>query len=136
MITCPLCQQKRDLLPRGIYISTAALRILQRLNPTWAESDGLCQRCFEAAMDTACELEDMQIEQGVPGFTQYYRYHLTRRESSQWHHSNPDLAKWHRENIDERVALEAKAVGYDSWLIFGPDEKLLAQGCFTEAQEE
>jgi len=87
-------------------------------------------------MDTECELEDMEAEQGVPGFTQYYRYHLTRRESSQWHHVNEDLAKWHRENIDDKVALEAKVSGYDAWLIFDVDETLLSQGCFTEAQEE
>ncbi len=83
-------------------------------------------------MDTACELEDMQIEQGAPGFSQYHRHHLTRRESSQWHHSNLDLAKWHRGQIDERVALEAKARGYDAWLVFDVDESLLAQGCFSE----
>jgi len=74
----------------------------------------------------------MRIEQGVPGFTQYNRYHLTRRESSQRHHSNLNFAKWHRANIDERVVLEAKAANFDAWLVFDVDETLLAQGCFSE----
>ena len=74
----------------------------------------------------------MEAEQGPPGFLQYFRYHLSSRESGQWNHSNPDLAKWHRENIDERVALEAKARGYGSWLVFGLDEELVAQGCFAD----
>ena len=38
--------------------------------------------------------------------------------------------------IDVRVALEAKAAGYDAWLVFDVDETLLSKGCFTEAQEE
>lgn len=50
--------------------------------------------------------------------------------------SNPDLAKWHRENSDEKVALAAKVAGYDSWLIFSPDEELLPQGCFSEGEVE
>ena len=132
--TCPICQHERtDMLPRGMYISTAALHILRRINRTWAESDGICQRCYEAATDTACELEDMEAEQGgVSGFVQYFRYHLTRRESSQWHHKNPDFQKWHRANIDERATAAAKAAGRECWTIFDCDETLLAQGCLTE----
>ena len=136
MIRCPLCQlQRSDMLPQGVYLSTLALRILQKLNPTWAESDGLCQRCYEAAMDTACELEDMDVDHGTKGFLQYLRYHLSSREIRLWNHANPDLAHWHRMNIDEKVALEAIGAGYDAWLVFGADEELLAQGCSTEKRE-
>lgn len=123
------------MLPRDAYISTAALRILQKLNTEWTESDGLCQRCYEAAQDTACELEDIEAEQGcVSGFTQYYRYHLTSREHRLWNHASVYLAEYHRANVDDKVAREARAAGYDAWLVFGPDETLLAQGCYTGEQ--
>jgi len=114
-----------------MYGSIGALLILARTNPYWRPKDGVCQGCLEAAEETACEMGKARGGQGTRGFMQHYRHHLTRRESSQWHHRNAELRKGHRANIGERVALEARAAGYDSWLIFGLDEELLAQGCFT-----
>ena len=61
-----------------------------------------------------------------------YRHTLTRRESSQLNHVNPDMARWRQGQILERISDEAIAGGYEEWRIFDRDERELAWGCLTE----
>ncbi len=61
-----------------------------------------------------------------------YRHILTARESGQWHHCNPDMAKWRRNQIIERVSDDAIAMGYHEWRIYDNDERELAQGRKTD----
>ncbi len=61
-------------------------------------------------------------------FNDYYRYTLSKREHGQWHHCNPDMERWRQTQIVERVGDDALAAGFDCWLVFDLDEKLLGQG--------
>ena len=61
-----------------------------------------------------------------------YRHILTRRESSQRNHVNPDMARWHQDQIMDRVSDEAIATGFEEWRIFDADECELAWGMDTE----
>ena len=56
---------------------------------------------------------------------------LTKREQGQWHHCNPDMQRWRQAQLVERVGDDALAAGYDAWLVFDTDEKLLGQGVAT-----
>lgn len=62
-----------------------------------------------------------------------YRYVLSERESRQWNRcQNPDMARWRRNQIIDRVTDEAISMGYDERRIFDSDEKELAQGMKTD----
>jgi len=90
----------------------------------------MCRTCIESIIDTVAEIEDAKAQErpSTTNFNEYYRYTLTKCEHGQWHHVNPDMERWRQTQIVERVGDEALAAGYDSWLVFDPDEPLLAQG--------
>ena len=60
-----------------------------------------------------------------------YRHTLTRRESSQWHHVNPDMARWRQYQILDRISDAAIEQGYEEWRILDVDERELAWGMGT-----
>ncbi len=90
----------------------------------------MCGTCLESIINTVAEIEDAKAQQrpSATPFNEYYRHTLTKREHGQWHHCNPDMQRWRQTQLVERVGDEAHAVGYDSWLVFDTNEKLLAQG--------
>jgi hypothetical protein len=65
--------------------------------------------------------------------THVYVYVLTARGSVEWHHCNPDMARWRRNQIIDRASDEAIECGFDSWRIFDVDEHQLAYGASTDA---
>ena len=93
----------------------------------------MCRTCIESIIDTVAEIEDAKTQErpSTTPFNEYYRYTLTKLEHGQWHHCNPDMQRWRQTQLVERVGDEALVAGYDSWLVFGTDEKMLAQGVAT-----
>ena len=135
MTPCPVCQRPTigAALVRHPYVYGQTLALTRRIDPDWKREDGMCRTCLESIINTVAEIEDAKAEQrpSKVGFNQYYRYTLTKREHGQWHHCNPDMERWRQRQIVERVGDEALAAGYDSWLVFDTDEKMLAQGVGT-----
>jgi len=131
MTPCPICQRPTtdtDLI-RNPYVYGQTLALILKINPDWKPEDGMCHTCIESIINTVAEIEDAKAEQrpSTTPFNAYYRYTLTQREHGQWHHRNPDMERWRQREIVERVGDEALAAGYDSWLVFDVDEKMLAQ---------
>lgn len=126
---CPICQKSADLIPKP-YVYGSALTLAQKIEPSWQPSDGACRHCVESLIDSAAELEDLRTQErpSAIGFREHFRYTLTKREHGQWHHVNPDMARWRQGQIVERVADAAHGAGRDRWLIFDCDEVMLAQG--------
>jgi len=61
-----------------------------------------------------------------------YRHTLSLRQSGQWQHQNPDLARFWQYQIMDRVSDAAIEHGYDQWRIFDVDAGELAWGMDTE----
>jgi hypothetical protein len=68
-------------------------------------------------------------------FRGYTRFYLSRVESLQWHHVNPDLAERRRAQIVRRVKNSAVRDGVNLWALFDADEILLIQGAASDTQE-
>lgn len=61
-----------------------------------------------------------------------YRHTLTRRESGQWNHINPNMARWRQGQIVERISDAAIEAGFEEWELWTADERRLAWGCETD----
>lgn len=117
-------------LVRHPYVYGQTLALTLKINPEWKHEDGMCRTCVESIIDTVAEIEDAKTQErpSQTSFNEYYRYTLSKREHGQWHHCNPDMERWRQRQIVERIGDDALAAGYDAWLVFDSDEKLLAQG--------
>lgn len=93
----------------------------------------MCRACLESIINTVAEIEDAMAEQrpSTTPFNEYYRYTLSKREHGQWRHCNPNMERWRQSQIVERVGDDVLTAGYDCWLVFDVEEKLLAQGVAT-----
>ena len=90
---------------------------------------GLCDPCFDASVETVAEAEKPpKVRPSKVRFSEHFRYTLTRRKHGQWTHCNPDMQRWRQGQIIERVSYEAVERGYESWVVLGVDETMLAQG--------
>ncbi len=132
MTPCPICQRSTtgtDLV-RHPYIYGDALTLTRKILPSWQPKDGMCRTCVESIVDTVAEIEDAKAEQrpSSTNFNAYFRYTLSKREHGQWHHCNCDIQRWRQTQLVERVGDEAMGAGFDCWLVFDVDEKMLAQG--------
>lgn len=137
MTPCSICRHPTPerALVRYPYVYAQTLALTIKINPGWTRQDGMCRTCIESIINTVAEIEEAKAEQrpSSTNFSEYYRYSLTKREHGQWHHCNPDMVRWRQRQIVERIGDEAISAGYDSWLVFDPDEKMLAQGVVTDA---
>ena len=62
----------------------------------------------------------------------YYRLVLTERQSRWLWGPNPDLVRWKTLQYDDLASDAARAAGYDAWLVFDSNERLVGQGAFFD----
>ena len=131
---CPLCKNdanKDDLIPAP-YWQPKPLKLAHKMNPEWNEDDGCCARCFDRIVDAAHTTWEPSQNVGIRGLKDGYRHVLTKRQSGNWHHINPDLQRWWQKKIVNEISQQAREVGFDEWFIFDATEAVLAQGWVTD----
>ena len=128
MEMCPLCHNENLTPMPSPYWQPDALALAHKMNPEWIESDGCCRHCFDRIVETVEQAWVPAENFGIRGVADGYRYVLTKRETGQWGHVNPDLQRWWQGKIVEQVSEKAVGAGYDEWFVFDSGEQVLAQG--------
>lgn len=133
MDTCPVCRGIPGHLARTVAFDALELSLVHQLNPLWtADRDCICDRCIRAVRTSAIRLREKQSRPPrADGFREYARYHLSRRDSGQWHHVNAEIAKWRQRQIVDRVSEDAVRDGCECWVLYDCDERMIAQGLNT-----
>ncbi len=100
-MTCPLCKlevPESDLIPNP-YWQDDSLQLAHAMNPAWDEAEGCCRVCLDKILDT---IETKWVPTHpfpIRGLKDGFRYVLTKRESGNWNHINPDLQRWWQKKI-------------------------------------
>ena len=65
---------------------------------------------------------------GTSYITSRVFYVLTKRETGNWNHQNPDLQRWWQKIYIDGISDRAVEAGHDEWFVFDAEEKVLAKG--------
>lgn len=97
-IPCPVCNRAAVALAVNPNLDRLAHSLVLRVRPERSPGSGICPRCITAFRESARRLPER--EPITPSnFREYRRYYLTRIESAQWNHINPDMAPGRRAQI-------------------------------------
>lgn len=60
-----------------------------------------------------------------------WRFHLNEDESRLWNHRDEDLSMWWRHELTQWAAVEAEALGFDSYAVCDSHDVELAEGVLS-----